>query len=104
MRTIVELDDDVATAVERASRERSIGFSEAVNELIRGGLAGSAAGATFEQRFHALGLRLDVSNISRSPLTMPGHTWPTGWPPSCRGSLPRPNCCQPESYSTLIVL
>jgi len=64
MRTIVELDDDVAAAVERLSRERSIGFSAAVNELIRGRLAGWAAGAAFEQRSHALGLRLDVSNIA----------------------------------------
>ncbi len=64
MRTIVELDDDVAAAVERLSRERSIGFSEAVNELIRGRLAGSVVGAAFEQRSHALGLRLDVSNIA----------------------------------------
>lgn len=64
MRTIVDLDDDVTAAVERLSRERSMGFSEAVNELIRGGLAGSVAGAAFEQRSHALGLRLDVSNIA----------------------------------------
>src|SRR3954447_3348982 len=39
MRTTVTLANDVAAAVERLRRERSIGVSEAVNELVRNGLA-----------------------------------------------------------------
>ena len=38
MRTTLTLADDVAAAVERLRRERSIGMSEAVNELVRAGL------------------------------------------------------------------
>lgn len=38
MRTTVSLADDVAAAVQRLRKERSIGLSEAVNELIRAGL------------------------------------------------------------------
>jgi hypothetical protein len=66
MRTVVELDDDVAAAVERLSRERGIGFSEAVNELIRGGSSGSVPPIAFQQRSQAMGLRLDVSNIAEA--------------------------------------
>lgn len=66
MRTIVELDDDVAAAVERLSRERSIGFSEAVNELIRGALGEPGPRAIFVQRSQAMGLRIDVSNVAQA--------------------------------------
>ena len=37
MRTTVTLDEDVAAAIERVRRERSIGLSEAVNTLVRPG-------------------------------------------------------------------
>jgi hypothetical protein len=66
MRTVVELDDDVAAAVERLSRERAIGISEAINELIRGSLAETVSRTPFEQRSQALGLRVDVSNIAEA--------------------------------------
>jgi hypothetical protein len=39
MRTTLNLPDDVAVAVEQLRSERSIGMSEAVNELVRAGLA-----------------------------------------------------------------
>ena len=39
MRTTLSLDDDVAAAVQRLREERHVGLSEAVNELIRAGLA-----------------------------------------------------------------
>jgi len=38
MRRTVRLDDDVAAAVERLRGDRSIGLSQAVNELVRAGL------------------------------------------------------------------
>jgi hypothetical protein len=63
MRTIVELDDDVAAAVERLSRDRAMGVSEAINELIRRSLGDPEERATFVQRSQALGLRIDVSNV-----------------------------------------
>jgi hypothetical protein len=64
MRTTVTLADDVAAAVERVRRERAVGTSEAVNALIRKGLAASEQRAEFRQRTHRLGLRLDVSNLA----------------------------------------
>ena len=63
---MVELDDDVAAAIERVSRERDIGFSEAVNELIRGMLDQLGSRRAFRQRSQALGLRIDVSNIAEA--------------------------------------
>lgn len=39
MRTTVTLADDVATAVERLRRERGVGVSDAINDLVRAGLA-----------------------------------------------------------------
>lgn len=62
MRTTVTLSDDVARAVERLRRERSIGVSEAVNELARAGLAWTPRRQRFEQRTAELGLKIDVTN------------------------------------------
>ncbi|MFI5047045.1 MAG: ribbon-helix-helix protein, CopG family [Acidimicrobiia bacterium] len=64
MRTTVEFDDDTASAIEELRRERGIGVSDAVNELVRRGLLLRAEPAPFRQRTHALGLRVDVSNIA----------------------------------------
>ena len=70
MRTTVTLADDVAAAVERMRRERAIGISEAVNELIRNGLA---AGPQREPARH-LGLRLDVSDVADALESLDGPT------------------------------
>lgn len=48
MRTTVTLDDDVAKALEAMRRERGLGTSAALNELVRRGLA---AGTTPPRRF-----------------------------------------------------
>ena len=64
MRTTLSLDDDVAAAVQRLREERHIGLSDAVNELIRSGLAAPAARKAFRQRTAHLGLRVDVSNVA----------------------------------------
>jgi hypothetical protein len=66
MRTTVSLDDDVAAAVDRLRRERNIGLSEAVNELIRAGLARRRSRTPFQQRSVDLGLRIDVSNVAEA--------------------------------------
>lgn len=72
MRTTVRLDPDVAAAVDRLRRERAIGLSEAVNELVRTGLRAKRRGEKFRQRTEELGLRVDVSNIAEVLETLEG--------------------------------
>ncbi len=64
MRTTLSLDDDVAAAVQQLRDERHIGLSDAVNELIRAGLAAPARTTGFRQRTASLGLRIDVSSVA----------------------------------------
>ena len=65
MRTTVTLEPDVAAAVEALRRDRHVGVSAAVNELIRSGLGRSEASAEpFEQRTSPMGARIDVANIA----------------------------------------
>jgi hypothetical protein len=66
MRTTVTFDDDVAAALDRLRRERSLGLSEAVNELIRAGLRERRGTRRFRQRSQAIGLRIDVSNVAEA--------------------------------------
>lgn len=66
MRTTVTFDDDTARAVEQLRRERGVGVSEAVNELIRRGLVQRPQRAAFRQRTHRLGLTIDVSNVAEA--------------------------------------
>lgn len=66
MRTTVTLDDDVAAAVERLRRERSLGLSQAVNELVRAGLRAKREQRRFEQRSTRLGLKVDVTNVAEA--------------------------------------
>jgi hypothetical protein len=63
MRTTITLDRDVLSAVQRLRRQRRIGLSEAVNELIRAGLRVKSPRAVFRQRVHNLGIKIDVRNI-----------------------------------------
>ena len=63
MRTTFKLDPDVAAEVERLRREEGIGISEAVNRLIRSGMAKAEPAKGYEHRSVDLGLRVDVANI-----------------------------------------
>lgn len=73
MRTTLTLADDVAAAIERLRRERSIGLSEAVNELVRAGLAKEQEPATpFRQKSYDLGAGIDLSNIADAIETLDG--------------------------------
>lgn len=72
MRTTVTLAKDVAAAVERVRRERSVGVSEAVNELIRDGLAAPPEGGRYEPVTHDMGAALDYSNIAEVIDTVDG--------------------------------
>jgi hypothetical protein len=67
MRTTIRLDDDVAAAAQRLSREEHIGLGEAVNRLARAGLRpGHSKRRSFRQRTADLGLRVDVSNVAEA--------------------------------------
>jgi len=76
MRTTIRLDDDVAAAAQRLSREEHIGLGEAVNKLARAGLRlGRPKRRPFRQRTAGLGLLVDVSNVAEALelLDGPGH-------------------------------
>lgn len=67
MRTTVTLQSDVAAAVARLQKERGIGVSEAVNELVRRGLVRKPKKTQpFVQRTSSLGLRIDVTNVAEA--------------------------------------
>lgn len=66
MRTTVTLADDVAAAVERVRCERSLGLSEAVNDLVRSGLTVKQSGKAFCQPTHDLGPGVDFSNVGEA--------------------------------------
>jgi Arc/MetJ family transcription regulator len=66
MRTTIRLDDDVAAAAQRLSREKRIGLGEAVNRLARAGLRAGRARRSFRQRTADLGLQVDVSNVAEA--------------------------------------
>ena len=65
VRTTLTLADDVAAAVERVRRERSIGLSEAGDELVRAGpITQDRPPTPFRQESHDLGHRIDFDNIA----------------------------------------
>ncbi|MBA3366645.1 MAG: ribbon-helix-helix protein, CopG family [Actinobacteria bacterium] len=66
MRTTVTLADDVAAAVERLSKERGLGMSEALNELVRAGLRVRAPRRRFRQQSRRLGLSIDVTDVAEA--------------------------------------
>jgi len=73
MRTTIQLDDDVAAAVERVRRARDIGLSEAVNELVRAGLREKRPKRIiFRQQSRRLDLRIDVTNVAEALERMEG--------------------------------
>ena len=72
MRTTIDLDDDVVAAVEHVRREKRLGLSAAVNELVRAGLGVRPPRRPFRQRSASLGLRIDVSNVAEALETLEG--------------------------------
>jgi hypothetical protein len=66
MRTTVNLDEDVAVAIERLRHERGVGVSEAVNQLVRAGLRHRPKRVPFRQRTARIGLRVDVTNVAEA--------------------------------------
>lgn len=74
MRTTVTLAEDVAASVEKLRRERGIGLSEAINDLVRAGLMTKRPTRPFRQVTHDLGIGIDVSNIGEAIETLDGPT------------------------------
>ena len=72
MRTTVTLSDDVAASVEKLRRERGLGLSEAVNDLVRAGLTAERPARRFRQRTHDLGSGVDFSNVGETLETLDG--------------------------------
>lgn len=72
MRTTITLADDVAAGVERLRRERDLGLSEAVNDLVRVGLSSRQPVSAFRQQSHDLGSGVDFSNIGEAIETLDG--------------------------------
>jgi metal-responsive CopG/Arc/MetJ family transcriptional regulator len=63
MRTTVNLDDDVASEVDRLRRERGLGVSAAVNELARAGLKVRSE-YHYEHPTRDMGALVDLSNVA----------------------------------------
>ena len=74
MRTTISLADDVAAGVEKLRRERDLGLSEAVNDLVRAGLSAERSIHPFRQESHDLGAGVDFSNIGETIETLDGPT------------------------------
>jgi hypothetical protein len=72
MRTTITLAEDVAAAVEKLRRERAVGLSEAVNELVRRGLTATSAPPPFRQTTHDLGAGIDIADIGEAIETLDG--------------------------------
>ena len=72
MRTTLTLADDVAAAIEKVRRDRSIGLSEAVNDLVRAGLVREQSTTPFAQKTHDLGNGIDYSNVADAIETLEG--------------------------------
>jgi hypothetical protein len=67
MRTTVTFDDDVAAAIRQLRRERSIGLSEAVNELVRRGLSARRPNRKpFKQRTYPMSMLIDVTDVAEA--------------------------------------
>ena len=63
MRTTLTLQEDVAAAVDRLRRSEGIGVSEAVNRLVREGLAKPKTLPLYEHNSYDMGQKLDVTNV-----------------------------------------
>jgi hypothetical protein len=74
MRTTITFSDDVAAGVEKLRRERGLGLSEAVNDLVRAGLVAERPARPFRQKTHDLGAGIDFSNIGEAIETLDGPT------------------------------
>jgi hypothetical protein len=64
VRAAIRFDPDVGREIERLRREEGRGVSDAVNTLIRRGMAAATPSRAFRPIVRDLGLTIDVSNVS----------------------------------------
>lgn len=76
MRTTVTLADDVAAGLEKLRRERGLGLSEAVNDLVRAGLMDRGARQRVELPTHDMGIGIDVRNVGEAIEAIEAHDGP----------------------------
>jgi len=74
MRTTITLADDVAAGIHKLRRERDLGLSDAVNDLVRAGLTAKRSTHEFHQETHDLGVGVDFSNVGETLETLDGPT------------------------------
>jgi len=72
MRTTITFSADVAAAIEQHRRQKSIGLSEVVNDLVRAGLTADRPSTRFAQTSHDLGFGIDVANVGDALETLDG--------------------------------
>ena len=67
MRTTVTLDEDVATQLQRLTRERGISFKEVINATLRQGLGSTHEPRRYRLKARPLGLRpgIDLTHALR---------------------------------------
>lgn len=76
MRTTITFEPDVAAAIERVRRERSLGMSEVVNELVRASLVAKGPRKRFVQKTDDMGpAKVDVTNVAEAIATLDGPFW-----------------------------
>ncbi len=72
MRTTVTFDEDTAAAVEQLRRERGVGISAAVNELVRRAAARQERAHSFVQRTSVGHAKIDVTDVGEALETLDG--------------------------------
>jgi hypothetical protein len=75
MRTTVTFAEDVSAAIDQFRRERALGLSDAVNELIRRGLVAPASRKPFVQKTYPMGAKIDLANIGEAMEIAEGPDW-----------------------------
>lgn len=65
-RTTITFDDDTAAAVEQLRKQRHVGVSEVVNDLVRKGLRAGARSSPFRQRSAPIGVQIDIRNTEEA--------------------------------------
>jgi len=66
MRTTITFEADTAAAIDQVRRERGVGISQAVNELVRRGLSVVEPPRPFAQRTSAGRARIDVTDVAET--------------------------------------
>ncbi|HSR95024.1 MAG TPA: ribbon-helix-helix protein, CopG family [Solirubrobacterales bacterium] len=80
MRTTITLSDDVAAGIDKLRRERGLGLSEAVNDLIRTGLMDRGTKPRVEFPTHDMGIGIDVRDIGEAIEAIELHDGPAAPP------------------------